>query len=72
MEHNSECAELSHHSMENHSDTEGTESEEASTASDDDVFTLFGIHHHLQQRVFHFTSQNHTSEIGTSRTQIKP
>ena len=38
MEHNSKCAESSHKSTEYHSNTDGTESEEVSTASDDDVF----------------------------------
>ena len=38
-EQDSECAESSQQSMEYHSDVDGTESEEASTASDDDVFT---------------------------------
>ena len=39
MEHNSKHAESSHPSMAYHSNTDGTELEEASTASDDDVFT---------------------------------
>ena len=38
MEHDSECAESSHQSMEYHSDTDGSKSGEASTESDDDVF----------------------------------
>ena len=38
-EQDSRCAESSHKSTEYHSDTDGSELEEASTASDDDVFT---------------------------------
>ena len=39
MEQDSKCTESSHKSTEYHSNTDGSESEEASTASDDDVFT---------------------------------
>ena len=39
MKHDSKHAESSHKITEYHSNTDGTESEEASTASDDDVFT---------------------------------
>ena len=38
MEQVSKCAESSQQSMEYHSDTDDTKLEEASTASDDDVF----------------------------------
>ena len=38
MEHDSEHAESSHNSTEYHSNTDGSESEEASTESEDDVF----------------------------------
>ena len=38
-EQDSECAESSHNSIEYHSNTDGFKLEEASTASDDDVFT---------------------------------